>query len=147
MNSTWISILGVVDTSVLITIVPPIFAAVIAYAIAKVKTEASIRIQKAKIEAEINHKAMEMVRGVVDDMRIELKAEIQALKKENEQLKEEMLRSKEEIEVLRTRLRDSAELQDAMHTEITSLKSTIQWYEKRLREVDGIVSGSSDVMG
>jgi predicted RNase H-like nuclease (RuvC/YqgF family) len=135
-----------IDSSILITIIPPVFAAIIAYAIAKIKTTAHERIQRAKIEAEVNHKAMEMVKGVVDDMRVELKAEIQTLKEENKQLKEEMLRSREEIEVLRRRLRDSAELQDAMNIEIASLKSTIQWYERRLREVDGVVSGSAELM-
>lgn len=135
-----------IDSSILITIIPPVFAAIIAYAIAKVKTTANERIQRAKIEAEVNHKAMEMVKGVVDDMRVELKAEIQNLKNENKLLKEDMVRSREEVDVLRKRLRDSFELQDAMQTEITSLKTTIQWYEKRLREVDGIGSGSAEVI-
>ena len=74
------------------------------------------------------------------------KAEIQNLKNENKLLKEDMVRSREEVDVLRKRLRDSFELQDAMQTEITSLKTTIQWYEKRLREVDGIGSGSAEVI-
>ena len=84
-----------------------------------------------------------MVRGVVDDMRIELKKEIQSLRDENKLLKEEMNRSREEIEVLRRRLRDSSELQDAMQTEIASLKATIQWYERRLKDAEDATTSIS----
>ena len=43
-----------IDGNILITIIPPLFAALIAYAIARIKSNASERIQRAKIEAEVD---------------------------------------------------------------------------------------------
>ncbi len=126
-----------IDGNILITIVPPIFAALIAYAIARIKSNAHERIQKAKIEAEVDSRAMEMVRSIVDEMRTELKSEIASLRAENRSLQELAKHNREEIETLQRRLRESFELQDAMKIEIASLKSTIQWYERRLKESEG----------
>lgn len=123
-----------IDGNILITIVPPIFAALIAYAIARIKSNANERIQRAKIEAEVDSKAMEMVRSIVDEMKTELKAEISVLREENRRLKETADSNRSEIDALQRRLRESSELQDAMKIEIASLKSTIQWYERRLKE-------------
>lgn len=125
-----------IDGNLLTIILPPLFAAVVAYAIAKVKSNAHVRIQQAKLEAEIDSKAMEMVKNIVDTMKNEMKEEIQNLKKDNESLHIAINNSKEEIESLRQRLRASSELQDAMKQEIISLKNTIQWYETKLRELD-----------
>lgn len=126
-----------IDGNLLITIVPPIFAAIIAYAIARIKSNANERIQRAKIEAEVDNKAMEMVRSIVNEMRTELKAEIAVLREENKTLKETQESNREEIESLQRRLHESSELQDAMKLEIASLKTTIQWYERRLKETEG----------
>jgi predicted RNase H-like nuclease (RuvC/YqgF family) len=123
-----------IDGNILITIVPPIFAALIAYAIARIKSNANERIQRAKIEAEVDGKAMEMVKNVMEEMRRELKAEISLLREENKALRITAESNRDELENLRGRLRESAELQDAMKIEIASLKNTIQWYERRLRE-------------
>lgn len=123
-----------IDGNILITIVPPIFAALITYAIARIKSGASERIQRAKIEAEVDTKAMEMVKSIVDEMRAELKAEIAVLREENKNLQQIVRDNRGELENLRTRLRESSELQDAMKLEIASLKNTIQWYERRLKE-------------
>jgi len=126
-----------IDGNILITIAPPIFAALIAYAIARIKSNANERIQKAKIDAEVDFRAMEMVKAIVEEMRAELKAEIAQLREENKYLKATASANREEIESLQRRLRESSELQDAMKIEIASLKSTIQWYERRLREREG----------
>lgn len=123
-----------IDGNILITIIPPIFAALIAYAIARIKSSANERIQKAKIEAEVDNRAMTMVKDIMEEMRKELKAEIAVLREENKVLKESAENNRDEIENLRKRLRESSELQDAMKVEIASLKSTIQWYERRLKE-------------
>ena len=119
-----------IDGNILITIVPPLFAALIAYAIARYKSGTNERIQKAKIDAEVDGRAMDMVKSIVEEMKTELKAEIAALRAENAS-------NKEEIERLRKQLRESSELQDAMKIEIASLKNTIQWYERRLQESEG----------
>ena len=123
-----------IDGNLLITIVPPIFAAIIAYAIARIRSNANERIQKAKIEAEVDGRAMAMVQSIVQEMKAELKAEIATLREENKLLRETANHNRDEIENLRKRLRESSELQDAMKIEIASLKNTIQWYERRLRE-------------
>jgi predicted RNase H-like nuclease (RuvC/YqgF family) len=115
-----------IDGNIFITVIPPVFAAIIAYAIARIKSNAAERIQRAKIESDADGRAMNMVKSIVEDMRSELKAEIASLRVENTE-------NKLEIENLRKRLRESAELQDAMKLEIASLKNTIQWYERRLQ--------------
>lgn len=130
-----------IDGNILITIIPPVFAAGIAYAIARIKSNANERIQRAKIEADVDTRAMDMVTNVMDEMRKELKAEIEKLRQENVALKISAEQNKDEIENLRKRLRESSELQDAMKMEIASLKNTIQWYERRLRESE---VGNSD---
>ena len=122
-----------IDGNILITIVPPIFAALIAYAIARIKSATNERIQKAKIEAEVDNKAMELVKSVVEEMRAELKADIAVLREENKSLREVAKTNQYEIENLRRRLAESSELQDAMKIEIASLQKTIQWYEERLK--------------
>jgi predicted RNase H-like nuclease (RuvC/YqgF family) len=124
------------DNGFLITIIPPIFAAIITYAIAKVKSGASERVQKAKIEAEINHKAMEVVKSVVNDLKMELRLEINSLKRENESLKLDIMKGKEEIEALRRKLELSSQIQNSLNVEISSLKSTIKWYEKKSKQTD-----------
>jgi len=126
-----------IDGNIFITIAPPIFADLIAYAIARIKSNANERIQRAKIEAEVDGKAMEIVRGIVDEMRAELKAEIASLRGENKSLKEHVDSNRSEIDALQHKLRESSVLQDAMKIEIASLKNTIQWYERRLRESEG----------
>lgn len=123
-----------IDGNILITIVPPVFAALIAYAIAHIKSGANERIQRAKIEAEVDSRAMELVRSIVEEMKLELKAEIAGLKEENKKLQANLESNKQEIETLQHRLRESSVLQDAMKVEIASLKTTIQWYERRLKE-------------
>lgn len=130
-----------IDGNILITIIPPIFAALIAYAIARIKSNANERIQKAKIEAEVDSRAMEMVKSIVEEMRAELKAEIASLREENKRLQITLESNKQEIDGLQRRLRESSELQDAMKIEIASLKNTIQWYERRLRESETGQSG------
>lgn len=118
------------DGNIFITIIPPIFAALIAYAIARIKHGSDERIQRAKIDAEVDGRAMDMVKSIVEEMRTELKAEIASLRAEN-------ATNRDEIERLRKQLRESSELQDAMKVEIASLKNTIQWYERRLQESEG----------
>lgn len=122
-----------IDGNVFITIVPPVFAALIAYGIARIKSNANERIQRAKIEAEVDGKAMEMVRAVMAEMKTELKSEIAQLREENKALRQTADANREEIETLRNRLRESTEIQDAFKIEIASLKSTILWYEKQLK--------------
>jgi transposase-like protein len=122
-----------IDGNVFITIVPPVFAALIAYGIARIKSNANERIQRAKIEAEVDGKAMEMVRTVMAEMKTELKSEIAQLREENKGLRQTVDANREEIETLRKRLRESTEIQDAFKIEIASLKSTILWYEKQLK--------------
>ena len=47
------------DGNIFITIIPPIFAALIAYAIARIKHGSDERIQRAKIDAEVDGRAFE----------------------------------------------------------------------------------------
>jgi len=124
------------DTSIFITLIPPIFAALIAYAIAHIKSNANERIQHSKIEAEVDGRVMEIVKSIVCDLKNELKEEIKKLREENEALKKIAEINKSEIHTLQNKLKESSELQDSMKIEIATLKKTIEWYEKRLKETE-----------
>lgn len=126
-----------IDGNILITIVPPIFAAIIAYAIARIKSGAGERIQRAKIDAEVDTRAMDMVKSIMEEMKSELKSEISFLKDENKIFLEKSKKNCEEIDDLKEKLRKSFELQEDMKIEIIALKKTIEWYEKRLKEAIG----------
>jgi len=57
------------DGTALITILPPIATAFFAYLVARKRNLVSERLNKAKINADIQTQALTIVQGVMNDMR------------------------------------------------------------------------------
>jgi CII-binding regulator of phage lambda lysogenization HflD len=123
------------DVNVLITILPPILAAVFAYLIARKRNAASERVNRAKIEADVQTQALQIVRGVMNDMRDEFKREIDALHNENKSLREEIEENKSRLMVLQKQLVASDELVETMRSEISALKKTLAVYEAEIERL------------
>ncbi len=127
------------DVNVLITILPPILTAVFAYLIARKRNIVSERVNRAKIDADVQTQALQIVRGVMTDMREEFKREIDVLRAENKALKEEVENNKDRLTTLQKQLVASDELVETMRSEISALKKTLIVYEaeiERLRKGD-----------
>jgi chromosome segregation ATPase len=127
------------DVNVLITILPPILTAVFAYLIARKRNIVSERVNRAKIDADVQTQALQIVRGVMTDMREEFKREIDVLRAENKTLREEIEENKDRLMILQKQLVASDELVETMRSEISALKKTLTVYEaeiERLRKGD-----------
>lgn len=127
------------DTSAIILIVPPILSAAFAYLIARKKNVVTERLNRAKIDSEIQTQALTIVRGVMNDMRDEFKREIDALKKENEGFKAEIALNANKISTLQIQLTASDVLVATLKSEISTLQGAIKMYQEenaRLRGKD-----------
>ena len=127
------------DVNVLITVLPPILAAVFTYLLARKKNTISERVGRAKIDADVQTQALQIVRGVMTDMREEFKREIDVLRNENKTLRYEIEENKGRLIVLQKQLATSDELVETMRSEISALKKTLNVYEaeiERLRKGD-----------
>lgn len=120
------------DVNVLITILPPILTAVFAYLIARKRNTVSERINRAKIDADVQTQALQIVRGVMNDMREEFKREIEALRSENTTLKKEIEENTNRLVVLQKQLVASDGLVETMRSEISALKKTLALYEAEI---------------
>jgi chromosome segregation ATPase len=121
-----------IESSIIITVVPPIVTGVFAYLIARKKNILSEKINKAKIDAEIQTQALTIVRGVRNDMRDEFKREIESLKDDNNRLRNQVLDTESSIKKLNTQLAASDLLVDTLQKEIAALRNTIEIYEKEI---------------
>lgn len=120
------------DTSVIITVIPPIISAIFAYLLARKRNDISERINKAKIDAEIQNQALMIVKGMMNDMRDEFKREISTLREENDSLKEKIESTERDVKRLHEQLRASDELVATLKGEIASLRTTIRIYEEEI---------------
>ena len=120
------------DISIFITIIPPILTAVFAYLVARKRNIVSERLNKAKIDADIQSQALTIVKGVMNDMRDELRREIDMLRKENEVLKLSVKDNQDKIATLSNQLDASDQLIAVLKSEIITLQSTIKVYEEEL---------------
>jgi chromosome segregation ATPase len=121
-----------IDSSIIITIVPPIITAIFAYLIARKKNVIAEKINKSKVDAEIHNQAFTIVRGVMNDMREELRREISDLRKDNDKLKEKVEENYSKIESLIEQCMISDKLVETLRSEIATLRATIKTYEDEI---------------
>jgi len=114
---------------IIITIIPPILTAIFAYLIAWKRNIISEKMDKAKLDADIQSQALTIVKSVMNDMREELRREIEVLRKEKDALKIQIESSEIQIKDLRTQLEASDEIIIALKSQISILQSTIKLYE------------------
>jgi uncharacterized coiled-coil DUF342 family protein len=118
------------DINAIILIIPPIITAIFAYLIARKKNIISERIGKAKIDSEIQTQALSIVDKVMGEMRVELRREINELRKENESLKKSIVDSQTRIESLESQLDESDHLVSILRSEISALKAALAMYKE-----------------
>ena len=124
-----------IETSIILTIVPPIVTGAFAYFIARKRNTISEKISKAKVNAEIQTQALTIVRGVMNDMRDELRREITQLKEENTRLRKKVEDNVDEVKKLHDKLSDNNELIETLKSEIHALRTTIKVYEDEINRL------------
>jgi chromosome segregation ATPase len=118
------------DANTIILVVPPILTAAFAYLVARKKNIVTERLNRAKIDSEIQNQALTIVRGVMNDMRDEFRREIDNLKDENITLKQEIEENKNRIETLQIQLTASDVLVATLKSEISTLQQAINLYKE-----------------
>lgn len=120
------------DANVLLTILPPVLTAVFAYLIARKRNIISEKINRAKVEADVQTQALTIVRGVMNDMRDEFRREIEELKLDNQNLKREIDANRTRLQILQEQLTASDELVETLRSEISTLRKTVALYEAEI---------------
>jgi peptidoglycan hydrolase CwlO-like protein len=121
-----------IDINAIITITPPILTAIFAYLLARKKNALNVKMNKAKIDAEIQGQALSLVRSVMNDMRDEFRKEIKRLTEENNNLKAKIEDTERNIITLNRQIKTSDDLIATLKSEISTLKSTIKIYEDEI---------------
>lgn len=119
-----------IDTNAIILIIPPILTAAFAYLVARKKNLITERVSKAKINSEIQTQALTIVENVMHDMRVELRREIDDLRKENEILRKAIGDSQSRIELLESQLNTSSQLVSTLKSEISTLQVALSIYKE-----------------
>jgi chromosome segregation ATPase len=119
-----------VDINAIIIIIPPILTAAFAYLVARKKNIITERIGKAKIEFEVQVQALSIVEKVMAEVRIELRREIDDLRKENESLKKVIVDSQIRIDSLESQLDINNQLISTLKSEIAALQIALSMYKE-----------------
>lgn len=107
-----------IDGITLITIIPPIVASLFTFIVAIRKS----RTLHIKTISEIQSSAIEIVQRAEEQMRLELRKDIDALKTENISLKEK-------VQDLEDQKKDNDNLINTLRSEIATLKGAIDLYK------------------
>ena len=107
----------------ILTAIPASVTGAIAFIVGKRKNASSERITKAKAEAYVQIKALDIVRGIIQDLKDEFLRELKVLKAENEELKHS-------IKELEQQLVASSQLTETLRGEINSLRNTLKTYQE-----------------
>lgn len=123
------------DLNILVTIVPPVVTAAFAYLVARKKNLVTEKINRSKVDADVQTQALNLVRGVMNDMRDDFHREIKSLKEENQKLKQEIEENSSRLETLQNQLTASDELIETLRSEISTLKKTLTFYEAEIERL------------
>jgi hypothetical protein len=103
----------------IITIIPPILASILTYAIATKRS----KLTQLKTISEIQSKAIELVQKAEEQMRTELRKEIELIKEENSTLRQK-------ISILESQRNASDRLSETLREEISALRTTVEHYKQ-----------------
>lgn len=106
------------DDGTIITIIPPIVAAFLTFIVATKRA----KIVQLKTISEIQAKAIELVQKAEEQMRAELRKDIERIREENETLKKK-------IEVLESQRNASDQLSNTLKEEIHTLREALNHYK------------------
>ncbi len=102
-----------------ITIIPPILASVLTYLIAVRRS----KVVQIKTISEIQAKAIELVQKAEEQMRLELRIDIERIRKENETLMHK-------VETLENQRNTSDQVSNSLKEEIHTLRESLYHYKK-----------------
>lgn len=105
------------------TIIPPILASVLTYAVAMKRA----KIIQLKTITEIQSNAIALVQKAEEEMRKELRKEIERIREENEELRKK-------IQTLEDQRNASDQLSNTLKEEIKTLRDTLNHYRKIVDE-------------
>jgi len=117
-------------TPIFAATIPTLITGVVAYMLGRRKNIMAEKIAKSKTEAEIQGKALDIVKGVIQDMKEEFLREIKSLKIEVEKLTTENVKLKVSIQDLEAQLIASGKLSATLQDEITSLQRSLTAYKE-----------------
>lgn len=123
------------ELSVIITIVPPIVTGVFAYMVARKKNIVAERINRARVDADVQTQALTIVRQVMNDMREDFQREMSVLKEENQNLKRQIDENKTHLESMQAQMEASDILIETLKSELSTLKKTLTIYEKEIERL------------
>lgn len=120
------------DLNIIVTIVPPVVTAVFAYLVARKKNIVTERINRAKVDSDVQAQALNLVRGVMNDMREDFHREMTEMKDENQKLRVQIDENKSHIQSLQRQISVNDELTETLRSEISTLKKTLSVYEEEI---------------
>jgi hypothetical protein len=120
-----------IDTAIL-TVIPPIVAAVLTYIVSNKKS----RIEQAKALADVQSHAIEQVRLAEEKMRSEIWAELDKVRKENLELREQMRHQGVQILDLERQLDASSQLRITLTEQVRGLERLLETYKSRIIELE-----------
>jgi CII-binding regulator of phage lambda lysogenization HflD len=118
--------------STLLTIIPPIVAAVLTYIVSNKKS----RIEQAKVLADVQSHAIEQVRQAEEKMRAEIWAELEKVRRENNESKEQIRHQGLRILDLERQLEASAKLRMTLGEQVSELERLVDTYKNRIVELE-----------
>ena len=109
-----------IDTAI-IAIIPPVVAAILTYVVANKRA----RIQYAKVIADMQSRAVELVAAQEEKMRKEIWDELALVRSENKALRDD-------LSTLKEKLQTAHDLSDILREEVKSLRSALDVTSKEL---------------
>lgn len=116
----------------IVSIIPPLIAAVFTYIVASKRA----RIQYAKMISDMQSHAIEQVRISEQKMRDEIWAELEKVRQENAELKDEMKLHRDEVNDLRSQLQAATQLRVTLTEQVHSLERLVETYKTRIIELE-----------
>jgi len=116
----------------ILSIIPPLIAAVLTYIVSNKKA----RIQHAKVLADVQSQAIEQVRAIEEKMRSEIWTELEKVRQENADLRDEMRQQGIQISNLEKQLDAASQLRVTLTQQVHTLESLVGTYKNRIVELE-----------
>ncbi len=116
----------------ILSIIPPLVAAVLTYIVSNKKA----RAESAKVLAEVQTQAIEQVRLAEEKMRSEIWSELDKVRQENADLREELKQQAKELSDVRKQLDHSGQLRVTLTEQVHSLEKLVDTYKNRIVELE-----------
>jgi len=116
----------------ILSIIPPLIAAVLTYIVSTKKS----RVQNAKILSDVQIQAIEQVRIAEESMRAEVWSELNKVRKENADLRDELRAQAKELSDLRMQLDSASHLRITLTEQVHTLESLVGTYKNRIVELE-----------